>query len=251
MKDCIGILDSGVGGISVLRKAVELLPNENFIYFGDNKNAPYGPKPLHEIRALSARAIDRLLRQEVKALVLACNTITAAYAADIRSQVEIPVIGMEPAVKPASLARDGGLVLALATRATLALDKFSRLMDNYGEGVVPIEGAGLVELVEAGKADSPEAHDALQALFAPYLGRQVDGIVLGCTHYPFLRRQIEAFFPEAHIFDGREGTVRQLGRLLAQRNLFSAQTALGTVRFETSGGEETLLLMKRLFQTDI
>lgn len=251
MKDYIGILDSGVGGISVLRKAVELLPNENFIYFGDNKNAPYGPKPLEEIRALSARAIDRLLRQEVKALVLACNTITAAYAADIRSQVDIPVIGMEPAVKPASLARDGGLVLALATRATLALDKFSRLMDNYGEGVVPIEGAGLVELVEAGKADSPEARAALKALFAPYLDRQVDGIVLGCTHYPFLRRQIENFFPEAHIFDGREGTVRQLGRLLMQKNLLSRQTSSGTVRFETSGGEETLSLMKRLFQTDI
>lgn len=251
MKDCIGILDSGVGGISVLRKAVELLPNENFIYFGDNKNAPYGPKPLEEIRALSARAIDRLLRQEVKALVLACNTITAAYAADIRSRVDIPVIGMEPAVKPASLARDGGLVLALATRATLALDKFSRLMDNYGEGVVPIEGVGLVELVEAGKADSPEARAALKALFAPYLGRQVDGIVLGCTHYPFLRQQIENFFPEAHIFDGREGTVRQLGRLLMQKNLLSPQTSSGTVRFETSGGEETLSLMKRLFQTDI
>lgn len=251
MKDCIGILDSGVGGISVLRKAVELLPNENFIYFGDNKNAPYGPKPLEEIRALSAQAVDHLLWQDVKALVLACNTITAAYAADIRSRVDIPVIGMEPAVKPASLARDGGLVLALATRATLALDKFSRLMDSYGEGVVPIEGVGLVELVEAGKADSAEACEALESLFAPYLNRQVDGIVLGCTHYPFLRGQIESFFPKAQIFDGREGTVRQLARLLSQKGLCSPQTSCGTVRFETSGGDETLALMERLFQTDI
>ena len=251
MKDIIGILDSGVGGISVLQKAVELLPNENFIYFGDNANAPYGPRPLEEICDLSARAIDRLLRQDVKALVLACNTMTSAYGAAIRSRVSIPVIGMEPAVKPASLARTGGVVLALATKATLSLEKFTRLMELYGDGVIPVVGSGLVELVEAGKAESSEARTALAALFAPYMDRQVDGIVLGCTHYPFLRRQIEHFFPDAQIFDGREGTVRQLRNRLEECGLLTKRATPGEVRLETSGNEETLVLMDRLLHTEI
>ena len=251
MKDVIGILDSGVGGISVLHEAVRLLPNENFIYYGDNKNAPYGPKPLEEIRRLSAQAIDRLLRQDVKALVIACNTITSAYASILREQVQLPVLGMEPAVKPASLARSGGTVLALATRATLSLDRFSRLMDSYGEGVIPVEGTGLVELVESGRADTPEALETLRALLSPYMALKIDAIVLGCTHYPFLRRQIEALFPHARIFDGREGTVRQLQRRLAETGRLTRQSAPGEVRFETSGDAETLARMRELFAADI
>jgi len=251
MKDIIGILDSGVGGISVLRKAVDMLPNENFLYFGDNINAPYGPRPLEEIRSLSAKVIDYLLEQDVKAIVIACNTITAAYAATVRSQVSIPVIGMEPAVKPASLARNGGKVIALATRATLTLDKFSRLMDSYGEGVIPVIGTGLVELVEAGLADSAQAHDALADIFAPYMNQQIDGIVLGCTHYPFLRRQIESFFPNAQIFDGREGTIRQLERRLKETGTLTSNTSGGELRIETSGSTQTLELMHALLRGSI
>ena len=244
-------MDSGVGGISVLRKAVELLPNENFIYYGDNRNAPYGPKPLEEIRRLCANAIRTLLDQDVKALVIACNTATSAYAATLRAQVDIPVIGMEPAVKPASLARSSGKVLAMATRATLSLEKFSRLMDNYGEGVIPVEGAGLVELVENGLADSNEATLALEQVFAPYRNEQIDGIVLGCTHYPFLRRHIEAFFPDAQIFDGREGTVNQLRRRLQETGRLSQSCEPGSVLFQTSGDENAIRMMKTLFNTDV
>ena len=247
MNNYIGILDSGVGGISVLREAVKLLPNENFIYYGDNKNAPYGPKSIEEIRRLSKNAVDYLLSKNVKALVLACNTITSAYAQQLRSEVDIPVIGMEPAVKPASLARCGGKILALATKATLALEKFSLLMERYGEGVIPLEGAGLVEIVESGKRCEPEAHQALMAIFEPYLNEQIDGIVLGCTHYPFLRRQIEQFFPNALIFDGLEGTVRQLKRRLEETNRLSSASETGNVVFETSGNEATIELMKKLF----
>lgn len=247
MNNYIGILDSGVGGISVLREAVKMLPSENFIYYGDNKNAPYGPKPLDEICRLSKAAVDYLLDKNVKALVLACNTITSAYAAQLRSEVQIPVIGMEPAVKPASMARCGGKILALATRATLTLDKFSLLMERYGEGVIPLEGKGLVEIVEGGKRNSPEAHQALLALFQPYLNEQIDGIVLGCTHYPFLRRQIEQFFPNAQIFDGLEGTVRQLRRKLEETNRLNSVDNIGNVIFETSGDANTLELMQNLF----
>ena len=251
MKDIIGILDSGVGGISVLRRAVQLLPNENFLFYGDNANAPYGPRSLEEIRRLSRSACDYLLSRDVKALVIACNTITSAYAETLRAEVSIPVIGMEPAVKPASLARSGGKVLALATRATLSLDRFSRLMEHYGEGVIPLEGKGLVELVEAGHANSPEARAALASIFEPYLNQQIDGIVLGCTHYPFLRRQIEAFFPDAQIFDGLDGTARQLRRRLEDAGLLTKQSAPGQVRFETSGGTDKLKLMQELFTAEL
>ena len=251
MRDAIGIMDSGVGGISVLRKAVELLPHENFIYFGDNANAPYGVRPLQEIRELCEKAIDRLLGQDVKALVIACNTATSAYAAILREKAAIPVIGMEPAVKPASLARSGGKVLAMATKATLSLDKFSRLMELYGEGVVPLVGEGLVEIVEGGLAGSAQAKERLAQLFAPYMEQQIDGIVLGCTHYPFLREEIQSFFPAAQIFDGREGTVRQLKRRLDETGSLTNQTCRGKVEMQTSGSKETLELMHKLFHTDI
>ena len=231
----------------MLREAVKLLPNENFIYYGDNKNAPYGPKSIEEIRYLSKNAVDFLLKRDVKALVLACNTITAAYAQQLRSEVDIPVIGMEPAVKPASLARCGGKILALATKATLALEKFSLLMENYGEGVIPLEGKGLVEIVESGKRNEPEAYKALEAIFKPYMDEKIDGIVLGCTHYPFLRSQILRFFPNTTIYDGLEGTVRQLKRRLEEENRLNSVENAGNVVFETSGDNSTIELMKKLF----
>lgn len=247
MQDKIGVLDSGVGGVSVLRKAVRLLPNENFIFYGDNANAPYGPRSHEEIRELSAKAVDHLMRQNIKALVLACNTITAAYAAPLREIATIPIIGMEPAVKPASLVRSSGKVLALATKATLALEKFSNLMAHYGEGVIPVEGKGLVEIVENGLCDSPAADAALRLIFEPYFGDRIDAIVLGCTHYPFLRRRIEFYFPNVPIFDGREGTVRQLRRRLEETGSLTERKMPGTVEFQTSGGPEKLELMKKLF----
>ena len=251
MKDAIGILDSGVGGVSLLRHAVRVLPNENFIYYGDNRNVPYGPRPFEEIRELAAAAVDELLRQDIKALVLACNTITAAYANTLRETARIPIIGMEPALKPASMVRKGGQVLALATKATLSLERFAGLMGLYGEGVIPLEGAGLVELVEGGKMDSPEARDVLAKLFAPYIDQQIDAIVLGCTHYPFLRRQIQSFFPDAEIFDGLEGTARQLKRRLAGADLLADRAEPGLVEFQSSGSEADIALMKRLFVAEI
>ena len=251
MKDVIGILDSGVGGISLLRRAVRLLPNENFLYYGDNQNAPYGPRPFDEICELAEVAVNGLLAQNVKALVLACNTITAAYAARLRANVHIPVIGMEPALKPASQVRHGGKVLALATRATLSLDRFAWLMGLYGEGAIPLEGTGLVEIVEAGQMDSPEARAALAAIFAPYMDQQIDAIVLGCTHYPFLRRQIEAFFPNTPIFDGLDGTARQLQRRLTGEGLLTKSAAPGRVEFQSSGGKDVIDLMRRLFEADM
>ena len=246
MNDLIGFFDSGVGGISVLHEAVRLLPNEHFLFYGDNRNAPYGTRPLEEIRHLCAAGIQRLLDRDVKAIVIACNTATSAYAEIVRAEhPELPIVGMEPALKPAHYARRGGKVIVLATDATLRLEKFRRLMARYGDDVISVVGEGLVELVEAGEAQSPQAAAQLEKLLGPYADRQIDAIVLGCTHYPFLRAPIRRMFPETPLFDGREGTAQRLKSLLEQNRLLSCGT-VGGIEYQSSGGEETIALMKRL-----
>ena len=245
MNDLIGLFDSGVGGVSVLHTARRILPNEHFLYYGDNGHAPYGPKPLEEIRRLSAESVGVLLDRGVKAVVIACNTATSAYAEILRAELKLPVIGMEPALKPAQEARHGGESLVLATQATLTLPKFQRLMKRYGDHVIPVVGRGLVELVEAGKADSPETEAALRELLGKYVGRSIDSVVLGCTHYPFLAGAIRRMFPEAELFDGRTGTCMRLKHLLEAGGLRSKGTE-GSVEFLTSGDASTIALMRRL-----
>ena len=245
MNDLIGFFDSGVGGVSVLNTARRILPNEHFLYYGDNGHAPYGPKPLEEIRRLSAESVGVLLDRGVKAVVIACNTATSAYAEILRAELKLPVIGMEPALKPAQEARHGGEILVLATQATLTLPKFQRLMKRYGDHVIPVVGRGLVELVEAGKADSPETEAALRELLGKYVGRSIDSVVLGCTHYPFLAGAIRRMFPEAELFDGRTGTCMRLKHLLEAGGLRSKGTE-GSVEFLTSGDASTIALMRRL-----
>lgn len=246
MNDLIGFFDSGVGGISVLHAAHRLLPNENFLFYGDNLNAPYGPRPLEEIRSLSAAGIARLLDRGVKAVVIACNTATSAYAEIVRAEhPHLPIVGMEPALKPAHFARHGGQVIVLATDATLRLAKFERLMALYGDDVICVTGHGLVELVESGNARSPEADALLRRLLAPHLDRQIDAIVLGCTHYPFLRDPIQRLFPRARLFDGLEGTAQRLKALLDEGGLRS-NDAPGTIEYQSSGGPRSVALMREL-----
>ena len=152
---------------------------------------------------------------------------------------------MEPALKPAQEARHGGEILVLATQATLTLPKFQRLMKRYGDHVIPVVGRGLVELVEAGRADSPETEAALRELLGKYTGRSIDSVVLGCTHYPFLAGAIQRMFPEAELFDGRTGTCMRLKHLLEAGGLRSKGTE-GSVEFLTSGDASTIALMRRL-----
>ena len=246
MNDLIGFFDSGLGGISVLHEARRVMPNESYIFFGDNKNAPYGPRPLEEIRALSAAGIGRLLDRGVKAVVIACNTATSAYAEIVRAEhPELPIIGMEPALKPAHFARHGGKVIVLATEATLRLEKFHRLMSKYGDDAIPVVGEGLVELVESGRAQTPEAAERVRRLLEPYADQQIDGVVLGCTHYPYLREPIQAVFPHAQLFDGSTGTAMRLKSQLETYNLRSDDTP-GSIEYRTSGTPETIELMKKL-----
>ena len=246
MNDLIGFFDSGVGGVSVLHEARRIMPNENYLFYGDNRHTPYGPRPLEEIRALSAAAIGVLLEREVKAIVIACNTATSAYAEIVRAEhPELPIIGMEPALKPAHFARHGGKVIVLATATTLRLEKFNRLMARYGDDAIPVVGEGLVELVESGRAQTPEAAAQVKRLLSPYTMEQIDAVVLGCTHYPYLRNHVQAVFPRAKLFDGRDGTAQRLKSQLEVYGLRSDDTP-GTVEYQTSGEPEAIALMKQL-----
>ena len=244
----VGVFDSGVGGISTLREMIRELPDERFLYYGDMANAPYGVKSTDEVVACVRKVVDHLLTRDIKALVIACNTATGAAAAVLRKELPVPVIGMEPALKPASLVRKNGSVLVLATPLTLRQEKFTNLMKLYGEGAVKVPCPGLMELVEAD--DVPGAKRYMEELFTRYPPEQVDAVVLGCTHYVFLKGLIRDLLPERiAITDGNAGTARQLKRVLAKNGLLNPEGP-GSVTLETSGTPEDLALMRKLLQKD-
>lgn len=242
----IGVFDSGVGGLSVLAELRAVLPEEDFVFFGDNGNAPYGEREEGEIVTLTLRAVDILLARGVKALVLACNTATSAAAATLRARLAMPVVGMEPALKPAQALRRGGQILVMATPATLRLPKFGGLMTNYGEGAIPVPVQGLVELIQQGEVSGERIESRIGQILRPYRGRPVDAIVLGCTHYIFAREAIARVAgPDVALVDGNRGTALQLRRLLARDGLL--EQGGGGVVLLTSGDEaEHLPIMKNL-----
>ena len=245
----IGVFDSGVGGISVLQALVRVLPKEHYIYYGDTANAPYGTKKTEEVIDCVRKVTDSLLARNIKALVIACNTATGAAAYTLRKELTIPVVAMEPALKPASEIRKDGKILVLATPLTLQQEKFNRLMDKYGEGAVRVPCTGLMELVENEDWDGAETY--LKEVFAPYDLQMVDAVVLGCTHYVFLKDRIRRMLPEhIAITEGNEGTARQLKRVLAREHLL-LEEGEGRVELETSGSAGDLEKMKRLLEREI
>ena len=239
-----GVFDIGFGGISALQSMIRLLPREHFIYYGDTQNAPYGTKDTEEVISYVRHVAGLLLKQQIKALVIACNTATGAAAATLRRELDIPVIGMEPALKPAAELRKDGQILVLATPLTLHQEKFERLMEKYGAGAVRVPCDGLMELVE--REDTAGAEEYLQRVFGQFDMDMVDAVVLGCTHYVFLKDMIRRMIPErTAITEGSEGTARQLKRVL-QRNDLINETGSGGVTLQTSGSEHDLALMKKL-----
>jgi len=242
----IGVFDSGVGGVGTLAALRRELPEERFIFYGDTANAPYGTKSREECMACVQRVMDHLLAQDVKAVVIACNTATAVAAAELRARYELPIIGIEPALKPAHELRQGGSILVLATPMTLRLEKFRALYERYGEGAIPLPCPGLMELVE--QEAYGQAKRYLTELFAPYDLTQVDAVVLGCTHYVFLRPVLaELLPPNVQVLDGNEGTARQLKRVLAARELLA--DGPGGVTLETSGDADAVIpVMARLLR---
>lgn len=241
----IGVFDSGVGGISVLGELRRVLPRERFVYYGDTRHSPYGTRPPEEVLGYVRGVMDILMGMEAKAVVIACNTATSVAAATLRAELTLPIIGMEPALKPAAMARHGGQILVLATPVTLRLPKFQALMARYGEGAMPLPCPGLMELVEA--EDFPGARAYLAERLAKFDMARVDAVVLGCTHYVFLRPVLREMLPaRVLLLDGNEGTARQLRRVLEQRALLR-QAGEGSVQLMTSGDEAVFLpRMRRL-----
>lgn len=239
----IGVFDSGVGGISVLRELVKLMPNENFIFFGDSANAPYGTKPLEQVVELVCKDAEYLCEQGIKALVVACNTATSAGIKILRERyTDMPVIGIEPALKPAVLSKEHPTVLVMATPMTLREEKFHNLMQRFMEQALiePLPCPGLMEFVERGELESAALEQYLTELFQPY--EQIDAVVLGCTHYPFVKAMIQKVIgDEVLLFDGGEGTARETKHQLEAWGLLNPSTETGFVKFENSAGREELL----------
>lgn len=231
------MFDSGLGGISVLRELRNLMPQERYLYYGDSANAPYGTRSVEEVRALTLQNISMLYARGVKAAVIACNTATSAAVTLLRERFpDIPIIGMEPALKPAALAHPNGTVLVLATPLTLREEKFSHLMEHYrlGARIVPLACPELVEFVERGELESEALLDYLRARLEPYCGR-ADAAVLGCTHFPFLRAAIRRVLGEkTELYDGGQGTARETQRQLKLRGFLAASGAAGEIRLENS-----------------
>lgn len=233
----IGIFDSGMGGVTVLKEALAALPSEDWLYYADTAHVPYGRRTTDEVRELVLRVVERLEEEGIKALVVACNTATSAAVQDLRARFPFPVVGMEPAVKPAVRSSGGeGRVLVCATPLTLREKKFRELVASVDtEGVV--DSLGLPELVEFA-----ESLCLTDDVVLPYLRGRLEAfplpeyaaVVLGCTHFPLFRRQFRMLLPESvELLDGNQGTVRQLGRVLAEAGLAGGGT--GTVRFLSSG----------------
>ena len=220
----VGIFDSGSGGLSVLREIRKVLPSGNFIYYADNANCPYGEKSEAFIRD-RARAITKLLMARgAQVIVVACNTATGAAIATLRSEFDIPFIGMEPAVKPAALGTRSGVIGVLATAGTLKASKYLNTKGLYQENVRIEEhvGEGFVQLVERGELDGPEVERVVRASLQPLLDAGADTIVLGCTHYPFLQPVIQRLAgPDVRVIDPAPAVAQQLLRVLDQHDILS------------------------------
>jgi len=233
----IGVIDSGVGGISVLKCIRACLPHENLIYVADSKFAPYGEKANEEITCRVLTAFDFLNKQEVKSVVVACNTATAASIQIVRDKFNYPIIGMEPAVKPASLMSKNKVVGVLATSGTLLSAKFSALLEHHGNDIHFITQPcfGLVELVEKGDLGSSALNALLKKYIDPLLKEDIDTLVLGCTHYSFIKPAIQKLMPDhIKIVETGDAVANYLNNVLIEKHLLNENTVLGTTDFWTN-----------------
>lgn len=246
----IGVYDSGMGGLTVWRELRRALPHESLLFLGDGKNCPYGDRPREEICRLADDAVGRLAGLGCKLIVVACNTATAAAIDFLRGKyASIPIVGMEPAVKPACLHTRSGVVGVLATERSLDGELFRRTAARYGRDVeiVTLPGRGFVELVESDLEDSPEADACVRPLVEEMIGRGADQIVLGCTHYPFLRRTIERIVAGhgAEIVDPSPAVARRVVQLLDEGGLRADPEAVPVLEYITFADEDYRLKLKR------
>ena len=240
--DYIGLFDSGVGGISVLRHMLRLMPDERYLYMGDSANAPYGTKTKEQVRQLSFAVAEKLIARGIKALVVACNTATSAAINDLRSAYpDLIVVGIEPALKLAADRFPKGNLGVMATPMTLREEKFDLLLHRFDSQcrVSKIPAPGLVELIEQGFGNSAEAEILLRSLLKDYIGN-IDALVLGCTHYPFAAEAISRVLGEqVALLDGGDGTARETKRRLALAGLLN--DGCGEIVIENSSTDPKII----------
>lgn len=239
----IGVFDSGVGGLSVLRAAREILPYEDFIYFADSGFAPYGDKSDAYVTERSERIGAWFVAQGAKAIVVACNTATAIAVQSLRAKFDLPIVGVEPGLKPATAVTKSGKVGVLATAATLSSQRYADLLarvraDAPAVEFIPAVGRGWVEMVERGETSLKHGNPVIEQVIRPMIDRGCDTFVLGCTHYPFLNNAIQAAAPSATIIDTAPAIARELARRIAKA--FGQFESDGRLRIFTSGNAATI-----------
>ena len=241
----IAVIDSGVGGISVLRHLVDIMPNENYLYFGDSANAPYGSRTKDDVLNITRENLDKLKKRGIKALVIACNTATSAAVRILREEnPDLIITGIEPAVKPASLLGGRPKVLVMATPLTLKEEKFKALVARFEDRaeIISLPCPSLAELIETGDVDGDEVDAYVKKLLEPYRDKKIDAIVLGCTHYPHVRHIIERHAPAStQIFDGSEGTARYTKRRLEEEGLLRVSNEKGRVEIINSSPDGKMI----------
>lgn len=239
----IGIFDSGIGGTSIFTEIKSLLPHEHTIYLADNLNAPYGTKTPQEIINLSIKNTEVLIQKNCKLIVVACNTATTNAIATLRDSYDIPFIGIEPAIKPAALSTQTKAIGILATKGTLSSELFHKTTDLYSNGIKVIEqiGEGIVTLIEAGEINSQEMKALLKTYLKPMIEADIDYLVLGCTHYPYLIPLLVDLLPNnVKIIDSGQAVARQTKTVLEERHLLNETSTSGYHEFYTNGTIEVL-----------
>lgn len=234
----IGILDSGVGGLSILREVIKQLPNESTIYFADSKNCPYGPRPIKEISKLAENVVKFLLTKEVKVILVACNTITVSIINNLRNKFDIPFVGVEPATKVAAEKTKTGNIGILATKGTFSGELYQETKDKYANGsnIFIQIGEGLVEIVESNSIEEKSSIDIISKYVNHFQKNNVDQVALGCTHYPFLKNKlVELSENKINFIDPAEAVVKQLTRVLESEKLLSENTSNVSHKIYSSG----------------
>lgn len=250
----IGIFDSGVGGSSIWKEIHKLLPLEHTIYLADSKNAPYGNKTTEEITNLSIKNTEKLLALGAKIIVVACNTATTNAIATLRKNYDIPIIGIEPAIKPAALQTTAKSIGILATKGTLSSALFSKTTREFTKdiNVVEIIGEGLVPLIEAGNLDGPEMVSLLKKHTKPMIAANVDYVVLGCSHYPYIIPQLKAILPDnVTIIDSGEAVARQTKTVLQSMDMLRDENTAPKLQFFTNAETDTLKFLLKNYSEKI
>lgn len=238
----IGLFDSGIGGTSIWKEVHGLLPNENTIYLADSKNAPYGLKSKDEIIQLSCKNTELLLEENCKIIVVACNTATTNAIKELRAKYDVPFIGIEPAIKPAAIQSQTQTIGILATKGTLNSSLFHENVAKHPDvKIIEQIGHGLVQLIENGDLDSPEMKELLESYLLPMVEKNIDYLVLGCSHYPYLIPQIKKIIPSSiKIIDSGEAVAKQTKKILEELQLINPSKGNSTQVFYTNSNPEVL-----------